>query len=204
MRRVLLLLILIVVLLLGMPALNRARGWLGDTLSGSRGVPAATAVRAPLVSVYPSITVIPVPSPAAARTATPSPVPLASSPVSRQEAEGMVHDYFSAFDTESYDRLRSLTSGQARQATDAIIERLQQEERSRGVRADIRITRQEIVGVTASGPDGVAVDTSFAADIYAGVGPLQIKAGSLSGRSTFVVQRVEGATRITEISGDLR
>ncbi len=191
-------------------ALTRSAASLALVATTVFALPACDLVAALAPAPTPTATAAPTPTPAATRTATPQPAPAKSSAgptaataVTEPEAEQVVRDLFAAIDAEQWDRVRALTSEQARQEADGLIEQLQQAERDRNVRVNLVVTQLAITGRQPQ-PPAVRVDAEFTIEARVAVGPLSVTAQTTRGAAAFYVRRIDGRPIVNRIDGGLR
>lgn len=138
----------------------------------------------------------PTPPPAPARPAAPTPTPPGS--VTQREAQSVVRAWFDALAAEDYQRMEELTTGSARTRTRQATETIRSEAEQRGVRIDLVVQRLDLS--PGSRPRASeAVQASFDIQANAVVGPFSVTARTIEGSATFVVERVNGEARITDI-----
>ena len=138
----------------------------------------------------------PTPPPAPTRPAAPTPTPSGS--VTQQEAQSVVRAWFDALAAEDYQRMEELTTGSARTKTRQATEAIRSEAEQRGVRIDLVVQRLDL----SPGPRpraGEAVEADFDIRANAQDGPISVTARTIEGSATFVVERVNGEARITDI-----
>ncbi len=126
---------------------------------------------------------------------------LADSPTSR-EAEELVRAYFVALDEDRYDDASALTTGQAREQTDAGLAELQSESDRQGVRIHLAVV--ELV-MTSQPPEseGQPVQVEYLVQALADTLFGTITAQELRSEARFTVARLSEGDRIVRIEGDL-
>lgn len=162
----------------------------------------ATATSAPTATGTP--TPLPTESPPGAPSKRGGPgVDTPESSVSTDEAELTVRQFFDAIANERFDRIRAMTTGQARDQVDLLIRRLQDAERERNVRVNLAVSRIAITSRLVQQP-WTRVGTEFRVDARVPIGPISMTVESIQGKADFFVRRINGQPMIERIEGDLR
>lgn len=166
------------------------------------------AAEPPTATLVATATARPVPRAALAPTATAAPTAVVAPTATakpRVDAEGaelVVRDFFAAVDAKDYDRLRDLTSGQARQTAEGISLEVQKAEQENQVTLTPHTSRLEVLGSEAAS-DGTQVRVGFTIEVMARAGFLSIPVRTTSGEAAFTVENVDGRNLIVNIAGDL-
>lgn len=148
-------------------------------------------------------TAIPAPTPTPRPTATATPVagPMPATGVlhgaTQDEAQMVVRAWFDAMLGQDYRTAADLTVGAAADRTRELSEGFR---RATGG-APVRLVRQRLDLSPAPSPDGggQAVRADFEVPVNAQAGPFVMEVERLRGSATFVVGRLEGRPRITDI-----
>jgi hypothetical protein len=167
---------------------------------------AATAIgtRTPTLSPTPTQTIAPASIATATRASTPTLTPASTPtpspiPVTEAEAKGVVVDFFTALDQDDYAKAVSKGSGQGRVQIQEMVAAIEGSARERGVQPDLEISNLTTDATTQSGA-GRLVSSSFNAAAFAIAGPFRLPVSTANGSAVFLVERVAGEPKITEIS----
>jgi hypothetical protein len=119
-------------------------------------------------------------------------------PVTEAEARGVVTDLFAALDQDEYDRAISAGSGLGEQQIRALVSTLQSSAGRQGSRADLSVSD---LTLDNAGEEGSArlTKAAFGAAVYSRFGPLPVTLLSTRGSAVFLVDRVAGEPKITQI-----
>ncbi|MDP9350588.1 MAG: hypothetical protein M3P51_03475 [Chloroflexota bacterium] len=140
------------------------------------------------------------PETAAAPESTASLAP-ADSPTSR-EAEELVRAYFVALDEDRYDDASALTTGQAREETEAGLAELQSESDRQGVRIHLAVV-ELVMTPQPLESEGRPVQVEYLVQALADTFFGTITAQELRSEARFTVARLSEGDRIVRIEGDL-
>lgn len=138
--------------------------------------------------------------------ATTAPEPTASwagedGPTDR-EAEELVRAYFVALDEERYDDARALTTGQAREQTDAGLQELQSESDRQGVRIHLAVV-DLVMTPHPTEAEGRPVRVEYLVQALADTFFGTITAQEMRSDARFTVARLSEGDRIVRIDGEL-
>ncbi len=120
-------------------------------------------------------------------------------PVTEAEANGVVRDFFTALDQDDYQTAISEGSGTGQQQIRTLVDSIEKSAQERGVQPDLEITSLTTDATTKQG-SGRLVSSSFTAAVYARAGPLRVPITSSNASAVFLVERVAGEPKITEIT----
>lgn len=145
------------------------------------------------------------PAPSPTPVATPTPVPLVPlviptptpTPVTPTEAQSVVAAWFDAVIAQDYQTASDLTVGVAFDRTRQLSEGFARA--TGGNRVNLQKQRLDLNTGYPQDDGSQQVMAAFDIQVNAQVGPISVGVQHLVGNATFIVQRVDGRTRITDV-----
>lgn len=150
----------------------------------------------------PTPTATSTPTPTPTPSPTPAPTPTMATPVSREEGQQVVRDFFVALENEDAARLDQLVAGEGGDTVRAIVEEVRRQEEANRVKIIARTRTLDFVASEERG-SAIALTTDYTVDLWARAAFVTVPVSPNEGQAVFVVDRIDGQPRITRIEGDL-